>query len=77
MLTSISRNHALTESQGIRLLNLPLEAGEGEVTLKEASQEMFSTNVQADRFMGKMGLTLSNYEARTILQRRVEANDLA
>jgi RAD50-interacting protein 1 len=62
--------------EGIALLNLPLEAKEGQVTLKEASQEMFTTNAQAEALLQRLGMTrLSNYEARSVLQRRVEAND--
>lgn len=63
--------------QCITLLNLPLEPEEGQVSLKEASQDLFATNARAEQLITRLGVKLSNYEARTILGRRVEANDLA
>jgi hypothetical protein len=51
---------------------------EGQISLKTASEEMFTTNVQTEQLLARLGITrLTNYEARSILQRRVEANDLA
>lgn len=64
-------------TQCIALLNLPLEPEEGQVGLAEASQDLFATNARAEQLLARLGVKLSNYEARTVLGRRVEANDLA
>lgn len=57
------------------LLSLPLEADKRGVSLKEACEEVFATNSQAEAVLKKLGLErLSNYEARQILQKRVEGS---
>ncbi|RDL31891.1 RINT-1 family protein-like protein [Venustampulla echinocandica] len=57
------------------LLSLPLEAEEGNLSLKEASEEIFATNPQAEAALNKLGLErLTNYEARQVLQKRVEGS---
>lgn len=62
--------------EAIVLLNLPLEAENGEVTLAQASGEIYATAARTEALLQKLGLSrLTNYETRCILQRRVEAND--
>ncbi|KAH8661474.1 RINT-1 family protein [Tricladium varicosporioides] len=59
--------------EGVALLNLPIESEEGGMALKEASEEIFATNSQAEAAIKKLGFTrLTNYDARRILQRRME-----
>jgi len=57
------------------LLSLPIEAGANQMSLAEASKEIFATNKQAIEALESLGIyRLTNYEARSILARRVEAN---
>ncbi|CAG8972621.1 hypothetical protein HYALB_00005390 [Hymenoscyphus albidus] len=61
--------------EGAALLSLPVEAHEEQVSLKDAYQEIFSDAKGAERMLKKLGLErLSNFEARRILQHRVEAS---
>lgn len=61
---------------GINLLNLPLEAEEGEMSLKTAYVDMFETNGQAGVVLERLGITkLTVLESRKILQNRLEAQD--
>jgi hypothetical protein len=60
--------------EGIQLLNLPLEASEGKLNLKSAYEEIFQSEKKATETLTKLGFSmLSQYEARLILQHRVEA----
>ncbi|KAF4986645.1 hypothetical protein FGRMN_10739 [Fusarium graminum] len=66
---------ALTE--GMQLLSLPVEAGEADgLTLKEASDRVFTDNEEARKVLEELHLEeLSPQSARNILQRRVENNE--
>ena len=62
--------------EGVALLNLPVEGEDGEVTIKEAIKAFYSTAENTESVLKQLGLSrLTNYEARCIFQRRVEAND--
>ncbi|KAI5466857.1 TIP-1 family-domain-containing protein [Mariannaea sp. PMI_226] len=63
--------------EGGRLLSLPVETGdEGGLTLKVASDRVFTDNDEARRVLEEMGLAaISPPNARTILQRRVENSE--
>jgi hypothetical protein len=57
------------------LLNLPLEAEEGRMPLKEACQAIFAGNLPAKEALENLGMThLTNSEARLILARRLETS---
>lgn len=61
--------------EGATLLSLPVEVEGEQISLKEAYQEIFSDGEGAERMLKKLGLVrLSNFEARRILQHRVEAS---
>ncbi|RSL93497.1 hypothetical protein CDV31_014700 [Fusarium ambrosium] len=64
-------------TDGMRLLSLPVEAGEGGgLTLKEASDRVFTDSDEARRVLEELGLNeLTPHNARNILQRRVENNE--
>jgi hypothetical protein len=60
--------------EGIQLLNLPLEAPEGELDLKSAYDDIFQSDEKAKDTLAKLGFDrLSTYEAKLILQHRIEA----
>ncbi|KAF4630599.1 hypothetical protein G7Y89_g7538 [Cudoniella acicularis] len=60
--------------EGVSLLNLPVEPEAGQMSLKDACTEIFATSPQAEAALKWLGLNrLSNFEARVILQKRVEA----
>ncbi|EHL00873.1 putative RAD50-interacting protein 1 [Glarea lozoyensis 74030] len=60
--------------EGIELLNLPLQADEGKINLKDGYEEIFYSREKAAETLAKLGLNrLSTYEAKLILQHRVEA----
>ncbi|RFU28387.1 hypothetical protein B7463_g7940, partial [Scytalidium lignicola] len=62
--------------EAVDLLNLPLEAPEGGISVKQASDAVFASNAQAKEVLEQLGfILLSNTEARAIIQRRVEASD--
>ncbi|KAF5685029.1 Rad50-interacting protein [Fusarium denticulatum] len=63
--------------EGMQLLSLPVEAGEtGGLTLKEASDRVFTDNEEARKVLEELHLEgLSPQGARNILQRRVENNE--
>lgn len=62
--------------EGVELLNLPLEAGEGTVLISEASNDIFANNKLAKNMLIKLGFTSIDYkDAREILKRRVEISD--
>ncbi|KAM0427276.1 hypothetical protein ACHAPT_007709 [Fusarium lateritium] len=64
-------------TEGMRLLSLPVEAGEGGgLTLKEASDRVFTDSDEARKVLQELGLNeLTPHNARNILQRRVENNE--
>ncbi|KAM6518194.1 hypothetical protein FSOLCH5_006966 [Fusarium solani] len=64
-------------TEGMRLLSLPVEASEGGgLTLKEASDRVFTDSDEARKVLEELGLNeLTPHNARNILQRRVENNE--
>jgi hypothetical protein len=55
------------------LLNLPVEAEEGRMPLMEACQEIYAGGAQAKEALENLGMTrLTNYEARSVLTKRLE-----
>jgi hypothetical protein len=64
-------------TEGMQLLSLPVEAGEASgLTLKEASDRVFTDNEEARKVLEELHLEgLSPQGARNILQRRVENNE--
>lgn len=65
-----------TLADAVKLLNLPLEAGEGFVSLKQASDRVFTDNAEARKVLEELRIdTLEPGNARMILQRRVENSD--
>jgi len=65
-------------SDALHLLNLPLQAEEGGMTLKQASDMVFTSNTEAKKLLDLVGLgtdSLSPANARQILQRRVENSE--
>lgn len=63
-----------TLNDGVKLLNLPLEPRqEGGVSLKAASDRVFTDNTEAKALLDQLDIdSLSPANARHILQRRVE-----
>ncbi|KAK4192189.1 RINT1-like protein [Podospora australis] len=60
-------------SDGIRLLNLPVDPQEGELSLKQASDMVFTDGTEAKKVLDKLDIdSLTPANARNILQRRVE-----
>jgi hypothetical protein len=60
--------------EGIQLLNLPMQAPEGKMNLKDAYDDIFESREKAVETLDKLGFNrLSTYEAKLILQHRVEA----
>ncbi|KAI1103740.1 TIP-1 family-domain-containing protein [Jackrogersella minutella] len=65
-----------TLHDGIGLLNLPLEAVNGAVSLQQASDRIFTDNTEAKKLLAELGLeSLTPANARKILQRRVENSE--
>ncbi|KAI5863866.1 TIP-1 family-domain-containing protein [Durotheca rogersii] len=61
---------------GSRLLNLPAEASDGAVSLRQASDRVFTDNAEAKKLLAELGLeSLTPANARKILQRRVENSE--
>lgn len=55
------------------LLNLPVEAEEGRMPLMEACEEIYAGGAQAKYALENLGMThLTNFEARSILAKRLE-----
>jgi len=55
------------------LLSLPIEAEEGRMPLMEACQEIYAGGAQAKAALEDLGMThLTNYEARSVLAKRLE-----
>jgi len=63
-------------SEGIALLNLPVEGDQPGLTLMGVSGRVYADNVACEEALKELGLEfLSNADARKILQRRVESSD--
>ncbi len=63
---------------GVKLLNLPIELPEpgGVMSLREASDRVFTDNAEAKQVLQELGIdTLTPANARHILQRRVENSE--
>lgn len=61
---------------GVKLLNLPVEAQEGGVSLKQASDRVFTDNTEAKKLLEDLQIeSLTPANARKILQRRVENSE--
>jgi RAD50-interacting protein 1 len=61
---------------GLVLLNLPVESAEERVTLKDASDRIFTDNTEAKQVLEELGIdSLTPANARNILQRRVENSE--
>jgi RAD50-interacting protein 1 len=60
----------------LRLLTLPVAPADGQVSLKEASDRVFTDNKEAKAVLEQLGIeTLTPANARHILQRRVENSE--
>ncbi|KAL2144929.1 hypothetical protein VTI28DRAFT_8273 [Corynascus sepedonium] len=60
-------------SDAIRLLNLPVDAPEGGMSLKRATDMIFTDNTEAKKLLDELQIdSLTSANARQILQRRVE-----
>ncbi|KAH7362080.1 RINT-1 family protein [Plectosphaerella cucumerina] len=60
----------------LRLLTLPVAPADGQVSLKEASDRVFTDNQEAKAVLEQLGIeTLTPANARHILQRRVENSE--
>ncbi|OTB01935.1 hypothetical protein M426DRAFT_323036 [Hypoxylon sp. CI-4A] len=65
-----------TLQDGSILLNLPLEAEKGAVSLQLATDRVFTDNTEAKKLLAELGLeTITPANARKILQRRVENSE--
>lgn len=65
-------------SDAAKLLNLPLEIGEGEggITLKQASDRVFTDGTEARKVLEDLGLEmLEPIHARRILGNRIETSE--
>jgi hypothetical protein len=57
----------------LRLLNLPVEAEEGGISLQQATDMVFTDNTEAKKILEQLEIdSLTPANARQILQRRVE-----
>jgi hypothetical protein len=58
------------------LLNLPIAAQDGVISLSSAYERIFSDNAEAKKVIDELGFSTITYqEARKVLQRRVEASE--
>jgi hypothetical protein len=65
-----------TLAEGVKLLNLPVEAPEGGVSLQQASDMVFTDNATAKKLLEDLEVdSLTPANARHILQRRVENSE--
>lgn len=65
-----------TIADAVKLLNLPLEAEEGGLSLSQASHRVFTDNQEARKVLEELDIeTLEPVNARMILQRRVENSE--
>ncbi|KAH8903674.1 hypothetical protein BR93DRAFT_930830 [Coniochaeta sp. PMI_546] len=63
-------------AEGVKLLNLPIEAPEGGISLKQASDMVFTDNTTAKKLLEDLEIdSLTPANARHILQRRVENSE--
>lgn len=64
-------------NEAVRLLNLPVEpAQEGAISLKEATDKVFTDNTEAKKLLEELEVeSLTPANARHILQRRVENSE--
>lgn len=62
-------------TEAAKLLNLPLEAEEGQLGLKDAREDIFGNSQQATESLATLGVNhLTVGEARLVLAKRVEIN---
>ena len=60
-------------TDAVRLLNLPVDAQEGGMSLKKATDMVFTDNAEAKKALEELDIeSLTSANARQILQRRVE-----
>ncbi|TDZ34934.1 RAD50-interacting protein 1 [Colletotrichum spinosum] len=60
----------------LKLLNLPVQAAEGQLSLKEVTDRVFTDNGEAKKVLEELDIdTLTPANARHILQRRVESKE--
>ncbi|KAI8631547.1 RINT-1 family protein [Xylariaceae sp. FL1651] len=65
-----------TIQDGVQLLNLPIDSINGGVTLRQASDRIFTDNTEAKKILAELDLeSLTPANARKILQRRVENSE--
>ena len=65
-----------TLQDGLRLLNLPVEAENGAVSLQQATDRVFTDNTEAKKLLAGLDLeSLTPANVRKILQRRVENSE--
>ena len=63
-------------TDALRLLNLPLEAEDGAMSLSRANDMVFTDNIEAKKALDELEIeSLTPANARQILQRRVENAD--
>jgi hypothetical protein len=66
----------MTLNDAVKLLSLPLEAQEGAISLKQASDMVFTDNTEAKKLLEQLEIdSLTPANARQILQRRVENSE--
>jgi RAD50-interacting protein 1 len=62
--------------EGAQLLNLPIMARDGLMSLSSAYDRVYADNMEARKVIDELGFSTITYvDARLILQRRVEASD--
>lgn len=62
--------------EGVQLLNLPIVARDGIMSLSTAYDRLYSDNSEAKKVFDELGFsTLTYFDARQVLQRRVEAGE--
>jgi hypothetical protein len=62
--------------EGAQLLNLPIVARDGLMSLSSAYDRVYADNTEARKVIDELGFSTITYvDARLILQRRVEASD--
>jgi hypothetical protein len=62
--------------EGAQLLNLPIMARDGLMSLSSAYDRVYADNTEARKVIDELGFSTITYvDARLILQRRVEASD--
>ena len=63
-------------TDGTKLLNLPVEAEDGGMSLKKGSDMVFTDNTEAKKLLEILEIdSLTPANARQILQRRIETNN--